>query len=84
MRERAEREDDGAPDRQEMLAYLHGGQMGLNYMMDKGWLQALDHFAECILTGRTPETATAADAWRASQLGHAAIRSRQTGQITRL
>ena len=52
-----------------------------NYMMDKGWLAAIDHFAQCALSGQAPENASAEDGWRASLLSHAAIRSRETGAV---
>lgn len=53
----------------------------INYMVDKGWVAALDHFAECVATGKTPQNARAADAYQASLLSHAAIESRDTGKI---
>ena len=64
--------------------YHESHQPLLNYMGDKGWIAALDHFAECVLTGRTPENASAEDACRTSLLSEAAIRSRDTGQIVTL
>ena len=72
-----------AVDRQERERFVSSGQMW-NYMVDKGWLAALDHFAECVATGRPPENATARDGLMASRLAHAAIRSRETGEIVRL
>ncbi|HUT36724.1 MAG TPA: Gfo/Idh/MocA family oxidoreductase [Planctomycetota bacterium] len=75
--------DDSAPDQDERQRFIEGGQMW-NYMVDKGWLAALDHFAECVLTGETPQNATARDGLEASRLAHAAIRSRETGEIVRL
>ena len=55
-----------------------------NYMMDKGWLQAVDHFAECIATDAPMRNATPEDALKASILSHAAIESRNTGEIVKL
>ncbi len=77
------RGDEAAPDRAERERFLSRGQMW-NYMVDKGWLAALDHFAECVATGRQPQNAAARDGLMASRLAHAAIRSRETGEIVRL
>jgi predicted dehydrogenase len=77
-------DEDVFPERAEMTHYIHSGAMVWNYMVDKGWLQAMDHFAECVLTGTPPENAGAADAWQASRLAHAAIESRESGQVVRL
>lgn len=55
-----------------------------SYDVDKGWLHAVDHFAECIATGRTPENAGAGDGLAAQQLAEAAARSRQTGHVVDL
>ena len=71
------------PDATERERFLQRGQMW-NYMVDKGWLAAIDHFAECIVTGRPPENAGARDGLAASRLAHAAIRSRETGEVVRL
>ncbi len=74
-------------ERAELACYqqYHGDRAPLiNYMVDKGWVAALDHFAECVLAGRKPENASAEDAWRASVLAHAAIESRQSGRIVSL
>ena len=53
-------------------------------MVDKGWLQAVDHFAQCIQTGQKPLLADAADALKAAQITHAAIQSRSSGQVVKL
>lgn len=50
------------------------------YNVDKGWLQSVDHFAQCILTGQEPENAGTYDGLVAEQLGHAVIQSRKSGQ----
>jgi len=52
-----------------------------NYSVDKGWVVALDHFAESIAANTTPENASALDALAASSLCHAAIRSRDHGSL---
>ena len=55
-----------------------------NYFMDKGWLAAVDHFAECIRTGGAFQGATAHDAYMASRITEAAIASRSRGQVVYL
>ena len=55
-----------------------------NYSVDKGWIAALDHFAQCIGSGATPENAGAADGLAASALAQAAIESRESQRIVEL
>jgi predicted dehydrogenase len=55
-----------------------------NYMVDKGWLPAIDHFAECVLSGRKPELADAQDGLWSARMTAAAIRSRESGEAVRL
>lgn len=50
-----------------------------NYHVDKGWMAAIDHFAECIATGKEPKTTTAKDALQVTRIVNAAIKSRKTG-----
>ena len=69
------------PDPREVRRYLNETSPHWNYMVDKGWLPALDHFAQCILRNEPPENAGAQDGLRASLLSHAAIRSRDTGAV---
>ena len=52
-----------------------------NYMVDKGWLAAMEHFAQCVVSGTPPENSSAEDAWRASLISHASIRSRDRHEI---
>jgi len=73
----------GRPDASEREEFLRSGQMW-NYMVDKGWLSAIDHFAECVATGNTPGNAGARDGLQASILSHAAIRSRESGDVVKL
>ena len=51
-----------------------------NYGVDKGWLHAVDHFAECIAEGKQPENADARDGLIAEKLAEATARSRRSGQ----
>lgn len=83
LRERAERAAD-TPDRQEVERYVKERSPHWNYMVDKGWLSALDHFAACVQQGAVPRNATAHDALQASLLAHAAIRSRESGAVVTL
>ena len=48
------------------------------YDADKGWRQAADHFAECILTGEQPENADARDGLIAEHMAVACAKSRET------
>jgi predicted dehydrogenase len=75
--------DQTPPDAAERKKYLDGTCPNWNYMVDKGWLWAMDHFAQCVLTGETPENASAADGLAASLLSHASIRSRDKNEIVR-
>jgi len=78
-------EDGARPfDDAEQRRYLRETCPSMNYIVDKGWLWAIDHFAQCIANGARPETAGAEDAWKASLLAHAAVRSRETGEVVRL
>ncbi len=72
------------PDNAELDVYMSGRSPHWNYMMDKGWLWAIDHLGTCIVDETTPLNATAQDAWKASVLAHAAIESRSSGQVVRL
>ena len=54
------------------------------YDVDKGWLQSMEHFGECITTGMKPENASAQDGLRAEQLADAVVESRKTGSLVRL
>jgi predicted dehydrogenase len=56
----------------------------INYMVDKGWIASLDHFAESIAQGRAPENATPHDALQASLLAQAGIKSRESGEVVAL
>lgn len=55
-----------------------------NYMVDKGWLTAVDHFAQCIQSGERPKLATAEDGWWSSALSSAAIKSRESGEVVKV
>jgi predicted dehydrogenase len=74
--------DSTLPDveRAAIREYLEKRAPIWNYMGNKGWLDALDHLAQCILENRVPDAATARDALAASRVGHAALRSREEGQ----
>ncbi len=50
-----------------------------NYGVDKGWLSAIEHFADVILDGVTPEIATATDAYKVSKIVDAINESMKTG-----
>jgi predicted dehydrogenase len=73
--------DPAQPDRREMETFMTDRAPHWNYMVDKGWLAAIDHFAKCVLTGAAPQLAGARDGLMASVLSHAAIKSRATGEV---
>ncbi len=51
----------------------------INYGVDKGWFNALEHFADVILEGVPVEAATAEDAYKAAKIIDAIIESREKG-----
>jgi predicted dehydrogenase len=73
-----------SPERRELDAFVNKHAPHINYSVDKGWLAAVDHFAESILTGGACELAGAEDGLRAAQLAEAAIRSRESGEVVRV
>ena len=69
-------------ERKELEIYMEKNALPqINYMVDKGWLGAIDHFAECILDGTTPILAGAEDGLRAARITEAAIQSREKGKV---
>ncbi|MBT3346524.1 MAG: Gfo/Idh/MocA family oxidoreductase [Gemmatimonadetes bacterium] len=84
QRERWNREqtEATAPDRAE-LEHFQQGAPQWNYMVNKGWLLAIDHFAECVLSGATPQLASAEDGLWSARMTAAAIQSRETGEVVR-
>ncbi len=85
LREKAKTLNDEQPpiDRREILS-MDRVAPSWNYMVDKGWVWAIDHFAESILTGQTPRNATARDGLQAALLAQAAIQSRDTHSVVHL
>jgi len=47
---------------------------------DKGRVQALEHFAQCLLTGTTPDTADGTAGARSTQLGLALLQALEARQ----
>lgn len=84
QRERWKEVEEGAEslDRAE-LEHFQARSPHWNYMVDKGWLRAIDHFAECILSGATPQLASAADGLWSTRMTAAAIDGRQCGEVVR-
>jgi len=76
-------EDGASLDAAELRNFMTVRAPHWNYMVDKGWLAAIDHFAECVLTGARPETACAADGLWSARMSAAAIESRGTGEVVR-
>ena len=59
-------------------------RLAAGYDVDKGWLQSMEHFGECIVTGKKPENASARDGLIAEQLANAVVESRKTGSAVSL
>jgi predicted dehydrogenase len=77
--------NDNSEVGEEAIAKHYKGTHGdaISFHVDKGWLQALDHFAECMLTGEKPDTANARDGMIAELMGEAAVKSRESGAPVR-
>ena len=63
-----------------LLGRKHEMALNSNYVSNKGWLNAVDHFARCCLEGTEPRTATAKDGLAASCMGSASMESRTSGK----
>jgi len=50
------------------------------FVPDKGWVQSLEHFAQCFLEDKVPDNANGADGARANQLAFRALESLAAGQ----
>ena len=61
---------------------LETGMWGL--LPDKGWTEAVEHFARCYLEGSEPGNAGAAAGARSTEIALALLESLETGQPTRL
>jgi len=60
----------------------HSSPRGIpDYLVHKGRVAAMNHFARCILSGATPENTSAEDAWRACLFSQAAIRNRDVREV---
>lgn len=59
-------------------------RLATGYDVDKGWLESVNHFATCILTGQAPENAGARDGLIAEQLANAVVESRKAGQPVKM
>ena len=85
IRERYKREQsrDDLIDSAELKIFAEDRSPDWNYMVDKGWMRAIDHFAECILDGGELKIATAEDGLWASRMSAAAVKSRASGEVVR-
>lgn len=70
-----------SPERYELEQIVHHKWPMINYMMDKGWLASLEHFANVILGNEKMQMATAEDGLEATKIALAAIRSRQNHRV---
>ncbi len=70
-------------ERRELEEYVRHHAPNPSYMVNKGWQDAIEHLADCILDGRPCELASAEDGLKAMALSQAAVQSRRTGQISK-
>ena len=75
--------NEQSPERNELEEYVNNHAPNPNYTVNKGWLDSVEHLADCILDGRPCELSTAEDGMKAMLLGYAAIQSRECGQVIR-
>jgi predicted dehydrogenase len=78
-----EKSRDDLIDSAELRRFIEDRSPHWNYMVDKGWMRAIDHFAECILDGRKLKIATAEDGLWSSRMSAAAVESRTSGEVVR-
>lgn len=71
--------EDDESLRIELENYLEHHAPHVNYMMDKGWMNAIDHFAQSIQENSPCELSGAIDGLRVSQITNAALKSRESG-----
>jgi predicted dehydrogenase len=79
--EELEKTGEQSNERAELDEYINVHAPNPNYAVNKGWLDAVEHFADCIIDGRPCELSSAEDGIKAMALGYAAIESRESGKI---
>lgn len=73
-----------AAESTEHAEYFNHHAPSINYTMNKGWLEAVDHFAKCVLEGSPSQLATVEDGLQAARLCEAAIQSREERRMVAL
>ncbi len=81
FRRETERMDHGSDAYRRRCHQLDEQLPMINYSVDKGWLAAVEHFADVILNGVDVEAATAMDAYEAARITRAAVLSRKEKRI---
>ena len=76
--------DTGSASEDKLLKEFYQNRIMQGYDVDKGWLQSMDHFAECILTGRKPENANSYDGMIAERIADCVVESRKTGKLVQI
>jgi predicted dehydrogenase len=76
--------DTGSAAEDRLLDEFYRDRIASGYDVDKGWLQSMDHFAECIASGRKPENADAYDGMIAERIADGVIESRKTGNLVEI
>lgn len=71
-------------DQAELEIFIKERAPVVNYIVNKGWLEAVDHFAEHVLAGTLPSLATAEDGLKASILSHCAMKSRDCSTVVKV
>ncbi|HAU38812.1 MAG TPA: hypothetical protein DCX07_13990 [Phycisphaerales bacterium] len=79
--EALEQSGQQSPERRELEQYVRTQAPNPSYMENKGWLEAIEHFADCILDGGPCQLAGVEDSTKAAMLVQTAIRSRSSGQV---
>lgn len=73
-----------SPEYKKLFAYQQNTFPICNYNVDKGWLNAMEHFCDIILSGVNNIAATPEDAFEAARITEAAIQSRDSGKIVNI
>jgi predicted dehydrogenase len=75
---------DSQQRRELELYFTRNTLQSITYMVNKGWLDAIDHFAESIISNTPHELATPEDGLQAAAITQAAIESRSSGKVVYL
>jgi predicted dehydrogenase len=72
-------------EKQELIDYYMDLIFFWEHTVDKGWMSAINAFADAVITGQPcSNAAKAQDGLHSSMVGHAAMKSRETGKVVYL